>query len=250
MIFAKFRIAAAALFAVSIATFHLPASAQDSVTAPAQTGQDAPMDAHAELYAAIQSGIDQGIVMENALKAIEREYAQVPDFIQLEAVSPGFVKDYVAVLRPILVKSMTRSNAEMRLNMIDLFRREFTPAEASEVAMHYRSGPMQRLLGNVSRSFSPDSTISGIESDAPITAEQVDRDVTRAAVRGAIALSAEDRAEIDKKLAESAALRKFEALTPKIVAIRTEQENQPMRPDEEAELTALAEAFFAERFGG
>nr|WP_298930572.1 DUF2059 domain-containing protein [uncultured Erythrobacter sp.] len=234
-----------ALFAAIWAAFSLPAYAQD-------TSDDAAVsqvDAHADLHAAIQSGLDQDTMLQNTLDSIEREYARIPDFIQLEASSPGFISAYVEALRPVFETSMARANAEMKANMINLFREEFTREEASEIAAHYRTDAMKRLLGNVSRSFSPDSTISNIEEGAPISQNQVDRDLTRAAVSGAVQLSADDRADIQKRMAESAALRKFEALTPKILEIRTAQENQPLRPDEEAQLMKLAEAFFAERFG-
>ncbi|MBV7258060.1 hypothetical protein [Erythrobacter crassostreae] len=238
MILNRIRIAALALFAAILATFHLPAMAQDNV------------DPYEEMYAAIQSGVDQDVVIENALEAIRNQYAQIPDFITLEAQSPGLINDYVDAISPVLMKSMTRSNAEMKVSMIALLRSEFTPEGALEVAAHYRTDAMQRLMGNVSRNFSPDNTLSGIETDAPVTETQINRDINLAATRGALALSAADRAEITRKMAASPTLRKFEMMTPKIVAVRTEQENKPLLASEEAELEKIAEEFFVKRFGG
>ncbi|TRD11852.1 hypothetical protein FGU71_08285 [Erythrobacter insulae] len=236
MTYHRVRLAMLAIIAALFAALHLPALAQDND------------DPHADLYAAIQSGIDQDTILENSMEAIRREYARLPQFIELEAISPGLIKDYVSALRPIFAKTMARSNAAMKLDMIDLFRRELTDAEAAEVAAHYRTDVMQRLLGNISTNFAPDSTLSGIESDAPITEAQVNKDIASAAATGAVQLSGEERGEIARKLLESAALRKFEQLNPKIVAVRTVYENEPLLPDEAAELEALAEAFFAERF--
>lgn len=237
MTFNRIRLAVAALLAAILATLHLPAIAQENV------------DAHAELYDAIQSGMDQDVMIENTIDSIRREYAKVPDFIALEASSPGFIDDYVDALKPVFLKSMERANTEMKGDMIALFAREFTPDEALEVAGHYRSPPMQRLLRNVSTNFAPDNTLSEIESGDPITSSQINRDISSAAIRGTFALSPEDRKDIERRMKESEPLRRFENLTPKIIAIRTEQENKPLTAAEEAELTAIAQKFFADRFG-
>lgn len=235
----------AAMLSVLLIIPVLPATAQVD-----QAGADAneSIDAYEDLYDAVRGGMDLNLMIATSIEAIRRQYRQIPEFIALEEESPGFVDAYVEAIRPVLEEGMVRVDQETRLEMIALIRKELTIEQAKEVAAHYRTPVMRKLMGNVAENFSPDSTLSDIDSGEAVSEQKVNQDLARAAMRGTQALTAEERMQIARKMARSPALRKFEALSSKVVAIRTAKENEPPRPEEQAKLDKIVAEFFESRF--
>jgi hypothetical protein len=236
--------------AVTAALLTLLPVAAITPSGPAFAASAAAADpAYADLIAAIEESVDQDVVIDNALTALRREFAETPEFAAAEAASPGVIAEVVAGMRPILVEQNERVTALYRPEMVALLANRLTPEEATSIAAFYRSASGRKLIGNVASAYSPDATLSNIESDGPITADQVGKDINSAVNSAIEELSEEERRKMTAEALNHPALFKLLPINPGIQAIRVKMENEPLTPSEEAAVVALIESIFDRRFG-
>lgn len=221
------------------------------LTAPAAAlAQSAPATdpVYADLIAAIEQTVDQEQVITTALGALERQFATTPEFAAADAASPGLIAEVAEGLRPILTQQNRRVQSQYRPEMIALFAQSMTPDEARSVAAFYRSNLGRKLVGNVAGAYTPDATLSGIQSDVPITADQVRSDINAAVASGISKLTAEELAEMGQMALANPALLKLQQINPDIQLIRVKMENEPLTAEENAAVAAVVEGVFQRRF--
>lgn len=220
-----------------------------AAAAPAAAQGEAPLDpAYSDLVAAIEMTVDQERVITNGLNALQKEFAATEAFAEAEALSPGLIAEVTNGLRPILTAQNSRVQALYRPRMVALFARSLTPDEAKSVAAFYRSDIGRKLVGNVANAYTPDATLSGIETEAPVTADQVRADLNAAVESGIDQLSADDRRKMIAATLSNPALLKLEKINPSLQQLRVEMENEPLTAEEDAALVAVVEGVFARRF--
>jgi hypothetical protein len=162
----RFRTMAAAL-ALGV----MPLAALAPAT-PALAQAEASNDAeYEELFAAMEAAIDQKLVLDASLAALAREFAGTAEFSQAEAASPGLIAEVVGDIRPIIEGQSARVSKLYRPTTLALFARQFTP----------------------------EATLSGIETAAPVTREQVQADLGKAASATVSAMSQDDLTELGRQ---------------------------------------------------
>lgn len=226
-----------------------PALAQTPVPVPAQTN-NASDAAYSDLYAAMQEGLDSKQIIESSLAALGREFAANPDFASAEAVSPGLIAEVIEGLRPILNSQSERITVLYRPSTLGLFARHLTPDEAHSIAAFYRSDLGRKLMGGLSQSYSPDNTLSTIQTDTPVTRDQVQADISAATSKVMGQMSSDDLAEMGRMALANPALFKLEKVSSGVQVLRTQMENEPLTAEEDAAVLAVVEDVFARRLGG
>ena len=206
------------------------------------------IDPYDDVVHAMLEGLDRSAEIDATLDAMRREYRATPVMAKLEKQSPGLIDELVEAARPVIEASLARNSNVMNTEIAALFRANLTVSEAAEAARFFRNPSVKRLLGNVSRNYSPDNIASGIGSDAPITVEQVTKDAQNASAKGVMATSKTDLAVVEKLGEESPVWRKLKMLLPQIREIRTRIENAPLTAEEDAILDAAIDKIFARRF--
>ena len=154
-----------------------------SALAQAEASNDA---AYEELCAAMEAAIDQKLVLDASLAALAREFAGTAEFSQAEAASPGLIAEVVGDFRPIIEGQSARVSKLYRPTTLALFARQFTP----------------------------EATLSGIETAAPVTREQVQADLGKAASATVSAMSQEDLMELGRQAQANPALLKLSLIGP------------------------------------
>lgn len=233
--------AAAALGALPLAAI-VPAT---PALAQAEASNDA---AYEDLLAAMETAIDQKLVLDSSLAALGREFAGTAEFSQAEAASPGLIAEVVAGIRPIIEGQSVRVAKLYRPTTLALFARHLNPPEARDVAAFYRSDLGRKMMGNFSRQFTPDATLSNIESAAPVTRAQVEADLGKAASATVSAMSQEDLMELGRQAQANPALLKLSLIGPGVQEIRVQMENEPLTAEEDAAIIAVVEDVFGRRF--
>lgn len=234
--------------AAAFALGALPLAALVPAT-PALAQAEASSDAaYEELLAAMEGAIDQKLVMESALAALGRGFAGTPEFSQAEAESPGIIAEVLTGIRPIIEGQSARVSKLYRPSTLALFARHLTPAEAGDVAAFYRSDLGRKMMGNFSRQFAPEATLSGIETAAPVTREQVEADLGKAASATVSALTQDELMELGRQAQAKPALLKMSLIGPGVQEIRVQMENEPLTAEEDAAIIAVVEDVFGRRF--
>lgn len=231
--------AALALGPIALLTVSSAASAQ---------GATAPDPVYGDLIAAIEETVDQDLMISGAVGALKRQFAATPEFAAAETTSPGLIEEVATSLRPILTQQNRRVQALYRPEMVALFAARLTPGEAQSIASFYRSDLGRKLVGNVAQAYAPDATLSGIQTDAPITADQVREDINTAVVSGLGQLSPDELRQMGETAVANPALLKLQQINPAIQQIRVKMENEPLTPEENAAVVAVVESVFARRF--
>ncbi|MDJ0979802.1 MAG: DUF2059 domain-containing protein [Erythrobacter sp.] len=236
----------AILGALSPAVFPvIPAAAQ-----PAQAPQADAASEHADLYTAMQEGIDQNAIIDSTLIAMDREFRTIPVMQDIEASSPGTIGVLVEELRPVMERVSARVTAKYRPDMIALFEAKLTAEEARDVAAFYRSDLGRKLLNTASINFSPDATMSSVGEGGEVTEEQVTQDLSKAAEAAAKSMTADDMATMAREVAKSPALLKMNAINPEVRKIRVQMEREQPNAEEQAEIGTVVTRVLAERMGG
>lgn len=201
-----------------------------------------------DLFNAIEESLDKDAAFENTLDALRRELANVPHMAALEQESPGLINDAVEAMRPSLVIATARADRNFRRETVSMFRENLTEDEAIEVAEYFRDPVIARMLGVVSRTYSPDAQLENIESKTRITQEQIERDARGASNRALAEISSDELEDIERRMEQSAAWRKFVTLRPQMTALRAKVDNAPLSPQEQLSLDTAIEAVLAQHF--
>ena len=188
-----------------------------SALAQAEASNDA---AYEELFVAMEAAIDQKLVLDASLAALAREFAGTAEFSQAEAASPGLIAEVVGDFRPIIEGQSARVSKLYRPTTLALFARQFTP----------------------------EATLSGIETAAPVTREQVQADLGKAASATVSAMSQDDLMELGRQAQANPALLKLSLIGPGVQEIRVQMENDPLTAEKDAAIVAVVEDVFGRRF--
>lgn len=236
---------AAAALALSFALVPLAAL---SLASPVQA-QAASDAAYGELYAAMQESVDQGMMVDAALAALAREFAATPEFAGAEEQSPGLIAEVTAGLRPIFIAQSDRVRMLYRPSTLALLSRHLTPVEAATIADFYRSDIGRKLMGGLSRNYSPDATLSNFTEESPVTREQVDADINQATGAALSALSEAEIEELGRMAMAKPALLKLSLIGSGVREIKVQMENEPLTAEENAAVVAVVEDVFTRRLG-
>jgi hypothetical protein len=228
-----------ALFALLIAfavTLSVPAKAQK---------RDPAYD---DLVAAINESVDKDAAMDNIIVFLKNTYAEDPTFAELEAESPGFLDDLMVEFRPIFERRVQRQITNFNGQMAELLARNMTVEEAAGLASVFRSDAVKRFNQRVSQAYSPDNTLSSMDPDDPITADQVRADAQKATATAIRDASPAELAEVERQGQASPGLKILGRLRPQLAAMRAALDNEPPTPEEEAEMDAAIERVLDKRF--
>jgi hypothetical protein len=204
--------------------------------------------AYGDLYDAMEASVDQDLMIEKTLEVVAREFATSDDFQIAEEASPGLIQEIIDGLRPILVAQSQRVRQLYRPATLSLLARNLTPDEATSIAAFYRSELGRRLMGAMVQNYSPDATLSNLESPAPITAAQVKEDLSKATSATITAMSQDDLVELGKLAMARPELLKLSLIGNGMQELRTQMENEPLTAEEDAAIVAVVEDVFARRF--
>ncbi|MEO0700028.1 MAG: DUF2059 domain-containing protein, partial [Pseudomonadota bacterium] len=119
------------------------------------------------------------------MEVVRLEFASVPEIASANAMSPGLIDEMMTELRPIFRDYKKRIGELYRPRMIAILADGLTPSEASDVADFFRSELGRRILGGVSRNYSPDATLDGVaqleeDEEFEATREDVETDLLNA----------------------------------------------------------------------
>ncbi|MEL6737720.1 MAG: DUF2059 domain-containing protein [Pseudomonadota bacterium] len=199
-------------------------------------------------------GVDTEAALDATMIVVRREFASVPEIAAANAMSPGLIDEMMTEMRPLMRDYQERVRVLYRPRMIAILADGLTPAEASDVAAFYRSELGRRILGGVSRNFSPDATLDSVseleeDEDFEATREDVETDLLNASAASMQELRDEDFATLARLAAEKPALLKLNAIMPQIVSMRAEMENEQTTSEEDARLQSAIEGVFERRLG-
>jgi len=239
----RFRSLAAAL-ALGLAPLAVLAPATPAL---AQAGE-ASDPAYGDLYDAMESSVDQGLMVDKALVVLGREFAASPEFKISEAESPGLIQEMLDNLRPIFVTQSERVRKLYRPSTLALLARHLKPEEATSIAAFYRSDLGRKLMGGMVENYSPDATLSNLQTEEPVTAEQVKEDISNATNATISAMSEDDLIELGKLAMARPELLKLSLIGKGVQELRAQMENEPLTAEEDAAIVAVVEDVFNRRF--
>jgi len=245
----RFRLVAAfACASAPAALLTTPLAAQE-----APTPEEA-QAIYADTYDAINEGVDNEAGLDSTMKVVRREFASVPAIAAADAMSPGLIDEIMTELRPVFGDYQERVRVLYRPRMIAVIAGGLTPSEAGDVADFYRSELGRRILDSASRNYSPDATLDGIseleeEDDFEATRQDVETDLRNASAAAMKELRDEDFATFARLAIEKPALLKLNTISPQIVSLRAEMENEQPNAQEEARIQTVVESVFARRLG-
>jgi len=204
--------------------------------------------AYADLYAAMEESVDQRMTADAALAALAREFAVAPEFAAAEAESPGLIDEVIAGLRPIFMAQSERVRLLYRPSTLALFARHLTPEEATSIAAFYRSDLGRKLMGGMVRNYSPEETLSNLDTEAPVTREQVEADMKKATNAAVAAMTQDDLIALGKLAQARPELFKLSLIGAGVQELRVQMENEPLTAEEDAAVAAMIEDVFNRRF--
>lgn len=248
----RFRTLAAGLaLGLGLLALAAPALAQAAALPPQASSVVTPEPenpAYGDLYDAMEGSVDQGQMVDKALVVLAREFAASAEFKIAEAESPGLIQEMIDNLRPIFVTQSERVRRLYRPTTLALLARNLTPDEATSIAAFYRSDIGRRLMGGMVANYSPDATLSNLETQAPVTAEQVQTDISNATNATISAMSPDDLVELGKLAMAKPELLKLSLIGKGVQELRAQMENEPLTAEEDAAIVAVVEDVFNRRF--
>lgn len=223
------------------------------ITAQAQVANEAPLvlgvDAHADLFDAIYSGVDQEQLLETMLRQISAQVvASRPEAAAMEVQAPGLLEEMMLALRPVLRDYRDRVRQQYDPQLIDVMRTVFTVEEATSLAQLYRSDLGRRMMGFYAGNVSMNQTVDQALDKQEITTDALAADdgvsVNRsvgALVAAATPSELQEMADLPRRYP---ALLKMPQFMQRTLPIRAEMENAPPTPAEERAIQqGIAEAF-------
>jgi hypothetical protein len=188
-----------------------------------------------DLYAAIQGGIDEQVMLDRMITSIGGQLAtSSPAMIQAEASFPGYSAAMAQAMGPVLALHSKRLQQVYRPRMIGVFTEILTEPEASDAAEIYRSPVGRKLLSGVVAGFDGKAMLSDAVQGGDVSTEAVRTDTHIAVTRSVNGLSKEDLAQLEQLARTKPVILKLGKLGERGANVRAEMENEPMTPDEEA----------------
>ncbi len=204
--------------------------------------------AYLDLIAAIESTVDMDALLTNGLGAVKRQFQADPNLAAAESESPGLIDEIIAGMRPVVEKHNARVSAIYRPRMAALTADYLTPEEAASVAAFYRSDLGRKLMGGVFANYDMDKTVATAMQDKPVTEAEVQADILSAVGKGMQTMDAKDMVAMGKMSQENPALLKLAVIGPPMQRLRTQMENEPLLPEDDAAILKVVETVFAKRF--
>ncbi|WP_086607205.1 DUF2059 domain-containing protein [Erythrobacter donghaensis] len=204
--------------------------------------------AYSDLIIAIEGAVDKEVVLGNAMAVVGQQLRADPNVGAAEAVSPGLVDEILAGMRPVIDRHNDRVTKDYRPRMMAVMADYLTPEEASGVAAFYRSDLGRKLMSGVISNYNMESVIAAGMKEQQVTEAQVRGDITEAVTKGMAQMDKSDIEAIGREALANPALLKLQRISPQINRLRTQMENEPLSPADDAEIVAVVEAVFAKRF--
>ncbi|WEK47980.1 MAG: DUF2059 domain-containing protein [Candidatus Andeanibacterium colombiense] len=131
--------------------------------------------------------------------------------------------------------------------MIAVLQERLTVDETRSVASFYRSPLGRKLLAGVSKNYDIDSTVRSAAKnpDAPVDAKELGKDLNRTGIQAYLALTKDERAEVDRLALDTPGLAKLAAAQPALMAVRAEMENAPLTADEREHFNQILKHAFS-----
>lgn len=226
-----------------------PPLAPGTYAAPGKIANPQPdHPAYADLMSAIESTIDNDVMIDNGLAAIRRQMAGDASLAAAEQASPGLLDEIMVGMRPVLEQQTLRVSTLYRPRMIAAMANHLTPDEAEKVAVFYRSDVGRRMMSSVVANYSFDESLATAIAEKPVTAENIRSDINNAVAQGIAEMDSKDLAEAGRQALSNPALLKLNNANPEIQQLRAQMENEPLTPEEEAAIMTTIEATFKRRF--
>lgn len=219
-------------------------------TTPAPTIANPQPDhpAYLDLIAAIESTVDMNALITNALGAVKRQFEADPNLGAADKASPGLIDEIIAGMRPVIDRHNARVSAAYRPRMAAVTANYLTPEEAVSVAAFYRSDIGRKLMGGVIANYDMDQSIASAMKDQNVSEADVQADIMNAVGKGMQSMSADDMAAMAKMTLENPALAKLTLIGPPMQRLRTQMENEPLLPEDDAAILKVVETVFTKRF--
>lgn len=225
-----------------------PPSPVSTMRAPTIANPQPDHPAYDDLMRAIESTVDNKVLIDNGLAAIKKMMAQDASIAAAEAASPGLLDEMMAGMRPVLERQSLRVTALYRPKMLAVMADYLTPEEATQVAGFYRSDVGRRMMGSVVANYSFDKTLATVAAEKDVSAAEVKSDIDNAVAAGMAAMDEKDLIEAGRQALSNPALLKMQRANPAIQQVRAQMENEPLTAEEEATMAAAFEAVFKRRF--
>ena len=237
---------AALLLAALPAALLAPAAALAQPAAPSAV-EEPQSDAFSQLYAAMESGIDQGQVLDNMVNATVLQMAQAdPAIRDMEKSYPGVVRALVAGIRPHIAAYSERVRIETRPRMVAAIAEVMTVEEATALAAFYRSPMGQRLMQLATSNIAVSNVAGEFIDGEQVSAEAVARDLEETGRRGLAQMSPAEQAELVRVALATPGFDKLQLLQTRVAPIRAAMENAPPTAAEEAAIIGAVEVVIRE----
>lgn len=207
------------------------------------------IDAHTDLFDAINAGVDQEQMLDTMIRQVAAQIVvSLPEGAQMEAQAPGLLLELMLALRPVLRDYQDRIRQQYNPQIIAEMRQVFTSAEAAQLAEFYRSDLGLRAMSSFTSNVSLDQSIDLALGKQDVTADALAADAAVSVNRtvGAMISSAtpeelEAMATLPQRLP---AIMRMPELHQRTLPIRTAMENEPPTPAEQQAIEqGIAEAF-------
>jgi hypothetical protein len=228
-------------FAVAIvlgAISPLPVLAQDSQTA----AEPAILGAHAQLYEAMNAGVDQNTMLESQLRSVRAVWEADANLVVAERRFPGLMDAMIDAARPILQRIGLEYQAEFRPKMIAAIKTVLSDEEALVAKEFYLSPIGRKLLGGVATHSDTRRSIEGYLDNDEIDEQDVRGDIRATAGKAVAQLTDDELAALARMALEKPALMKLQALGEAIIPVRMEMERAALTSGLQAEMEAAVEA--------
>lgn len=216
----------------------LPAMAQDSRTA----AEPAILGAHAQLYEAMNAGIDQNTTLESQLRSVRAVWEADANVIVAERRFPGLMDAMIDAARPFLQRISQESQAEFRPKMIAAIKTVFSDEEALVAKEFYLSPIGRKLLGGVATNIDSRRSIEGYLDNEEIDVQDVRGDIRATAGKAVAQLTDDELAALARMAMEKPALMKLQTLGEAIMPVRMEMERAALTSALQSEMGAAIEA--------
>lgn len=227
--------------------FALPASTLAQGTTASSAAQTT---AHVDLVAAIEGGIDQGMVIENQLAVVRSLWQADPNMVAAEAAYPGLFDAMIDAGRPVITRQSQELQDEFRPRYVAALAEALTEQEAARIAEFYRSPLGVTMLSGLSRTMDNRASIEGGVANGEIDMRDCDKDVMKSAGNIVGTLSAEEQAELVRLFTADPALMKMNDLQSVVVPIRADMDKAGMSPSRQKEIEAAIQTAAEQHLAG
>ncbi len=212
------------------------AAAPTPVPSSPGTSADAPYFA---VLDAIESGLDQEAAFRVVAGTIASELARSsPEMIEAEASYPGLSEALTQAILPSLRRHSQEVQAKFRPRLAAALKRQFTPEQAQDVAVFYRSPIGRKLMHKVERNYDGRATVTAAMREQSVGLADVQVDERTMISRSLSELTQADLAELGRLVQTRTHLLKLDKAARAMAPIRVQMENEPMRPEIEAQMLA------------